>query len=113
MRPSGPDPYAVLGLERDCTHEQIRAAYRILARQHHPDLNPGSPGAAKTTRELNAAYETLGEPARREAHDRAQETRTSAAGGRRRGAAVRDIVNMAALTVHQVLELEDRGVHHA
>lgn len=103
MRPSGPDPYAVLGLERDCTHEQIRAAYRILARQHHPDLNPGSPGAAETTRELNAAYETLGEPARREAHDRAQQTRTSAAGGRRRGAAVRDIAQDVHLRIQEFL----------
>ena len=103
MRPPGPDPYAVLGLERDCTNEQIRAAYRILARQHHPDLNPGSPEAADITRALNAAYETLGDPARREAHDRAQDARTSAAGGQRRGAAVRDIAQDVHLRIQEFL----------
>ena len=92
----------MLGLERDCTNEQIRAAYRILARQHHPDLNPGSPEAAETTRDLNAAYETLGDPARREAHDRAQDARTSG-GGRRRGAAVRDIAQDVHLRIQEFL----------
>jgi len=103
VRPPGPDPYAVLGLERDCTDEQIRAAYRILARQHHPDLNPGSPEAADITRALNAAYETLGDPARREAHDRATDPRKSAAGGRRRGTAVRDIAQDVHLRIQEFL----------
>ena len=103
MRPPGPDPYAVLGLERDCTNEQIRAAYRILARQHHPDLNPGSPEAADITRALNAAYETLGDPTRREAPDRAQDARTSSAGGRRRGAAVRNITQDVHLRIQEFL----------
>ena len=103
VRPPGTDPYAVLGLERDCTAEQIRAAYRILARQHHPDLNPGSPVAAETTLGINAAYETLGDPARREAHDRAHDARTSAAPGRRRGAAVRDIAQDVHLRIQEFL----------
>ena len=37
--------YATLGLDRGCTPAQIRAAYRLLAKQQHPDLNPGSPAA--------------------------------------------------------------------
>ncbi len=62
--------YATLGLDRRCSPAQIRAAYRLLARQHHPDLNPGSPAAVRRTQELNAAHETLSDPARRRGYDR-------------------------------------------
>jgi curved DNA-binding protein len=62
--------YATLGLDRRCTLAQIRAAYRLLAKQHHPDLNSGSCEAVKRTQELNAAYETLSDPARCRAYDR-------------------------------------------
>ncbi len=61
--------YATLGLDRQCTLAQIRAAYRVLARQHHPDLNPHSPQAVQRTQQLNAAYETLSDPDRRQAYD--------------------------------------------
>ena len=60
----------MLGLDRRCTLEQIRNAYRLLAKQHHPDVNHGSREAVARTQELNAAYETLGDPDRRRAYDR-------------------------------------------
>jgi DnaJ-class molecular chaperone len=69
LQPSPSSHYATLGLDRQCTLAQIRAAYRVLARQHHPDLNPHSPLALQRTQELNAAYETLSDPDRRQAHD--------------------------------------------
>ena len=69
MQPPPPSHYATLGLDRQCTLAQIRAAYRVLARQHHPDLNPHSPEAVQRTQQLNAAYETLSNPVRRQAHD--------------------------------------------
>lgn len=62
--------YVTLGLDRRCTAEQIRTAYRVLARQHHPDLNPGSPTAVAHTQELNAAYACLSDPDSRQAYDR-------------------------------------------
>jgi len=62
--------YATLGLDRRCTPEQIRAAYRALTKKHHPDLNPDSPEAVAQTRALNAAHEVLSDPARRRAYDR-------------------------------------------
>jgi len=62
--------YATLGLDRRCTLAQIRAAYRVLAKQHHPDLNPDSPAAVQHTQELNAAYEILCDPEQRSAYDR-------------------------------------------
>lgn len=61
--------YATLGLDRRCTPEQIRTAYRVLAKQHHPDLNPGSPAAVARTQELNAAYAVLSDPDSRRAYD--------------------------------------------
>jgi len=62
--------YTTLGLDRRCTLAQIRAAYRVLAKQNHPDLNPNLPAAGQRTQELNAAHETLSDPARRLAYDR-------------------------------------------
>lgn len=59
----------MLGLDHRCTPEQIRTAYRVLAKQHHPDLNPSSPAAVARTQELNAAYAILSEPASRSAYD--------------------------------------------
>lgn len=62
--------YATLGLDRRCTLAQIRAAYRVLAKQFHPDVNGGSPAAVRRTQELNAAHETLSDPAQRSEYDR-------------------------------------------
>ncbi|HSY19946.1 MAG TPA: DnaJ domain-containing protein [Candidatus Acidoferrales bacterium] len=69
MQSSRPDHYATLGLHRRCTDAQIRAAYRILAKQHHPDVNGGAREAVARTQALNAAHETLSDPARRQAYD--------------------------------------------
>ena len=65
-----PNHYAALGLHRRCTDDQIRTAYRLLAKQHHPDLNGGSAESLAHTQALNAAYEALGDPERRAAYDR-------------------------------------------
>ena len=64
-----PDPYATLGLDRRCTFAQIRTAYLLLAKRHHPDVNPESADAMARTQQINAAYEILSDPARREAYD--------------------------------------------
>ncbi len=66
---NGPDHYATLGLDRRCTAAQIREAYRLLAKQHHPDVNGGCAAATSRTRQLNEAYEILGSAARRKAYD--------------------------------------------
>lgn len=70
MQRAQPNHYATLGLDRRCTLAQIRAAYRLLAKQHHPDLNPDSSAAVARTQDLNAAHETLSDPELREAYDR-------------------------------------------
>ena len=69
MNSATPDHYATLGLHRDCTAAQIRAAYRALAKWHHPDVNGGSRDALARTQALNAAHEILSDPERRTAYD--------------------------------------------
>lgn len=66
----GKDLYEVLGVNRDATDKEIKAAYRRLARKHHPDVNPGSPDAEQRFKELQAAYSVLGDPEKRKQYDR-------------------------------------------
>ena len=56
------DPYKVLGVSRDATDEEIKSAYRRLAKKYHPDLNPGDAEAAKKMQQVNAAYEQIKNP---------------------------------------------------
>ena len=64
-----PDYYATLGVPADATMAQIKKAYRKLARQHHPDTNPGDTDAADRFKAITEAYEVLTDPARRQAYD--------------------------------------------
>jgi curved DNA-binding protein len=65
-----PDHYATLGLDRDCTTEQVRTAYRLLAKRLHPDVNRTQPDAVAQMQALNAAYEVLVDGESRAAYDR-------------------------------------------
>ena len=56
------DPYKVLGLTPDASDEEVKRAYRQLAKKYHPDLNPGDPVAAQKMQEVNAAYEQIKNP---------------------------------------------------
>ena len=56
------DPYKVLGVSPDASDEEIKRAYRKLAKQYHPDLNPGDQEAAKKMQAINAAYEQIKDP---------------------------------------------------
>jgi len=53
------DPYKVLGVSRDASDEEVKAAYRTLAKKYHPDHNPGNTAAAKKMNEINAAYDAI------------------------------------------------------
>ena len=56
------DPYKVLGVSPDASDEEIKRAYRNLAKKYHPDLNPGDKEAARKMQEINAAYEQIKNP---------------------------------------------------
>jgi len=56
------DPYKVLGVSPDATDEEIKRAYRALAKKYHPDLNPGDAEAARKMQQVNAAYDQIKNP---------------------------------------------------
>ena len=64
------DYYDILGVPRSADEKEIRQAYRRLARQHHPDVNPGDEEAAERFKTINAAYEVLSDADKRGKYDR-------------------------------------------
>lgn len=64
------DYYETLGVGRDADQDEIRRAFRRLARKHHPDVNPDDPEAAERFKEINEAYEVLHDPEKRQKYDR-------------------------------------------
>lgn len=63
------DPYAVLGVSRDATEDEIKKAYRKKARENHPDLNPGDEAAAERMNQVNEAYDRITNPEKYAASD--------------------------------------------
>jgi DnaJ-class molecular chaperone len=66
------DPYAILGIKREATQDEIRTAYRQLAKKLHPDLNPGDKQAEAKFKQVSAAYDLLGDPEKRGRYDRGE-----------------------------------------
>ena len=66
---AGKDYYRILGINRNATDKDIKAAYRRLARQHHPDVNPGNKAAEERFKEINQAYEVLSDVEKRKKYD--------------------------------------------
>lgn len=76
------DPYAVLGVPRTASDEEIRLAFRKLAKQLHPDLNPGDTAAAERFKKVSAANDIVGDADKRRQYDRGE---IDGAGEQRRG----------------------------
>ena len=64
------DYYKILGVDRNASDAEIKREYRKLARQLHPDVNPGDQEAEKRFKEINEAYQVLGDKEKREKYDR-------------------------------------------
>ena len=63
------DYYSTLGVGKAATQKEIKQAFRKLARKHHPDVNPGDTSAEGKFKEINEAYEVLGDPGKRKKYD--------------------------------------------
>ncbi len=108
------DPYKVLGVPRDAPDEEIRSAYRKLAKQLHPDLNPVNKASAEERfKKVSGAYDIVGDPVKRKQYDRGEidangearrgyhRTHAGGAGpfgGRAGGGAVREATTSASAT---------------
>ena len=75
------DYYEILGVSKTATLEDIKKAYRKLARKYHPDLNPGDKEAEVRFKELNEANEVLSDPEKRQTYDQFGQYRTQASAG--------------------------------
>jgi len=87
------DPYKTLGVARDASQDDIRNAYRTLAKRHHPDLNPGNAQAEERFKALASANAVLSDPIKRGQFDRGE---IDAAGQPRSGPSYRDFAEAEA-----------------
>src|SRR3954463_14287189 len=81
------DHYKVLGVDRKASADEIKKAYRKLARRYHPDKNPGDAKSEARFKEISLAHDVLGDPEKRKEYDRALANPFSGMGGRGGGGA--------------------------
>jgi curved DNA-binding protein CbpA len=91
------DPYKVLGVPREASGDDVRKAYRRLARQHHPDIHTGDPGAEERFKEIQQAYEVLSDSDKRRKHDERSRTSSQRKRGGSPGSSNASQVNLADL----------------
>jgi DnaJ-class molecular chaperone len=81
------DYYEILGIKRDAKPEEIKKAYRRLARKYHPDVNPGDKAAEERFKAMSEAHDVLSDPKKRQVYDRFGQYSENLADAAARGAA--------------------------
>ncbi|HEX8186194.1 MAG TPA: molecular chaperone DnaJ [Blastocatellia bacterium] len=97
--PSNNDYYKVLGVPRSAKADDIKKAYRRLARRHHPDVNPGDKESEERFKQISEAFEVLSDPKKRDIYDRYGHYSEHAAAG---GGSVFDFANFGAANFRDI-----------